>query len=241
MIEKLREMMYRTWTVFVDQTAGFLPKLLAGVLVLVIGLLIARLVRGLTARFFLAIRLDRISDRLGISAFLARGDVRYTVAEILATAIYWLVLIFSLRVLGLTLGLEGMADFFAQILDYVPRLLVGLTIILVGIGFGFFFGSAVQVAASNARFPAAKALGTTVKVLIGFFAFAMALEELNIATRLFISTMEIIIGAVAFALALAFGLGCKDLAYQAVQSWLRRPENKPAEEPPQPGTASSER
>jgi hypothetical protein len=241
MIDKLREMMSRTWMVFIDQTASFIPKLLAGIFVLLIGLLIARLVRGITARFFLAIRLDRISDRLGISAFLARGDVRYTVAEILATAIYWLVLIFSLRVLGLTLGLEGMAGFFAQILDYVPRLLVGLTIILVGIGFGFFFGSAVQVAASNAQFPAAKALGTTVKVLIGFFAFAMALEELNIATQLFITTMEIAIGAVAFALALAFGLGCKDLAYQAVQSWLRRSEIKPPNEPPSAGPTGAER
>ncbi len=222
MTENLREMLQRTWEVVARQAAEFVPKLLAGILILILGILIARLVRGLTARFFLAIRLDRISDKLGISAFLARGDVRYTVAEILATTIYWLVLIFSFRILGLTLGLEGMAAFFGEILSYIPRLLVALTIVLVGIAFGFFFGEAVQVAASNAQFPAAKALGATVKALIGFFAFAMALEELDIATRLFVTTMEIVIGAAAFALALSFGLGCKDIAGNAVQAWLRK-------------------
>ncbi|MFH1574134.1 MAG: hypothetical protein ABIG68_09125 [Acidobacteriota bacterium] len=227
MVENFRDMLQRSWGFVAQQTAEFVPKLLAGILILVLGFLIARLVRGITARFFLAIRLDRMSDRLGITAFLARGDVRYTVAEILATTIYWLVLIVSFQVLALTLGLEGMAAFCGQVLAYVPRLLVALVIVLIGIAFGFFFGEAVQVAASNAQFPAARPVGATVKTLIGFFAFAIALEELEIASELFVTTMEIVVAAAAFALALAFGLGCKDLAGKAVQGWLDRARSQP--------------
>jgi len=226
MIDNLGSMLQRSWEVITQEMAELVPKLLAGIVILFLGILIARLVRGVTVRFFLAIRLDRLSDRLGVSAFLARGDVRYTVAEILATTIYWLVLLFSFQILGLTLGLEGMSAFFGQILAYVPRLLVALVIVLVGIAFGFFFGEAVQVAASNAQFPAAKPIGATVKALISFFAFAMALEELRIASELFVTTMEIVIGAAAFALALAFGLGCKDLAGNAVQGWLQRSKSR---------------
>jgi hypothetical protein len=222
MTENLKSMLTKMWVVMQQQTTSFLPKLIVGFLVLLIGLVIARLIRALTARFFLAIRLDRISDRLGISAFLARGDIRHTVAEILATLVYWLVLVFSLQILGVTLGLEGVANFFAQILSYIPHLVVALIIFSVGVGIGFFFGGAVQVAASNAGFPAAKPLGATVKALISFFALVMALEQLQIATELLVSTMQIVIAAVAFALALAFGLGCKDLAGTAVQNWLAK-------------------
>jgi|DewCreStandDraft_2_1066082.scaffolds.fasta_scaffold00147_39 fumarate reductase subunit C len=232
MTESFRTILQKAWFVVAEQVANFLPKLLAGVIVLLIGFVIARLVRGLTARFFVAVRLDRISDRLGISAFLARGDVRYTVAEILATVIYWLVLLLSFQLLGLVLGLEGLAHFFGQILGYLPRLVVALVIILAGILIGSFFGGAVQVAASNAGFPAAKPLGQTVKYLISFFALVMALEELRIATQLLVATLQIVIAAVALALALAFGLGCKDLAGEAVRRWVSRTSNPSGGETP---------
>jgi hypothetical protein len=222
MIDSLRAMLNRTWAVIAEQAEKFLPKLIVGLAILLIGFILARIIRGLVARLFLAIRLDRLSDRVGISAFLARGDVRHTVAEILATAVYWLVLIFSLQVLALTLGLGGMASFFGQVLGYIPRLVAALVIILVGIAIGAFFGSAVQVASSNVGFPAAKPLGAVVKYLISFFALVMALEHLQIVTQLLITTMEIVIAAIAFALALAFGLGCKDLAGRVVSDWVSK-------------------
>jgi hypothetical protein len=222
MSESVHAMLIKTWSVVLDRTALFLPKLLVGIVILIVGLVVARLVRGLAARLFLAIRLDRISDRMGISAFLARGDVRHTVAEILATAVYWLVLIVSLQILGVALGFEGMSAFFAEILGYLPRIIVALVIIMAGVAVGSFFGGAVQVAGSNAGLPGAKAVGAAVKYLVSFFALVMALEQLKIATQLLVATLQIVIGAVALALALAFGLGCKDLARQAVQDWLSK-------------------
>jgi hypothetical protein len=230
MLQRLQEVLSHTWSLLMERAADFVPKLLAGIFILIVGIVIARLVRGVAARFFLAVRLDRVSDRLGVSAFLARGDIRYTMVEILATAIYWLVLLFSFEILGITLGLEGMAAFFGQILAYVPRIFVALVVVLVGIAVGYFFGGAVQVAASNAGFPAARALGATIKSLVGFFAFVMALEQLEIATAILVVSMQIVIGAVAFSLALAFGLGCKDLAGQTVQGWLTRAQNRESDE-----------
>lgn len=226
MVENLREMWEKMGAFVLDRAATLLPKFVAGVVILLVGLLLARLVRGVAARFFLAIRLDRVSDRMGVSAFLARGDVRHTVAEILATAIYWLVLIFSLQVLGLTLGLDGMAHFFGQILGYLPRIFVALVIIAAGIAVATFFGGAVQLAASNVGFPAAKPLAAAVKYLIGFFALVMALEQLQVATDLLVTTLQIVIAAVALALALAYGLGCKELARDSVKGWLTRTEKK---------------
>jgi len=230
MADSLRAMLNKTWAVIVEQVVNLLPKLLGGLLLLLVGLVIARLIRGLAVRFFVAIRLDRLSDRLGISVYLARGDVRHTVAEVLATVIYWLVLLFSLQVMGLVLELEGLANFFGQILGYLPRVVVALVIILVGIAIGSFFGGAVQVASSNAGFPASRPLGQTVKYLIGFFALVMALEQLQIATELLVSTLQIVIAAVALALALAFGLGCKDMAREAVTGWLSKSQSPPKTE-----------
>lgn len=226
MPEGLQSAFSRTYNIMVEQMANLVPKLLAGFVILLLGFVIARVFRKIAAQVFLAIRLDRFSERLGISAFLARGDVRYTVAEILATSVYWLVLLFSLEMLGLALGLESVANFFGQILSYLPRIVVALAILAAGIAVGSFFGSAVQVAGSNARFSGSGPAGAAVKYLIGFFALVMALEHLQLATQLLVTTLQIVIAAVALALALAFGLGCKELAAQTVKAWLGEADAK---------------
>jgi hypothetical protein len=115
-----------------------------------------------------------------------------------------------------------MADFFGQILGYIPRIVVALVIVAAGIAVATFFGGAVHLAASNAGFPAARPVGAIVKYLIGFFALVMALEQLQIATKLLVTTLQIVIAAVALALALAYGLGCRQLARESVESWLRK-------------------
>mgnify|MGYP001135857280 CR=1 FL=1 len=193
MAATLREMFSRAWGLMLEQSARIIPKLLVGMLILLVGIVIARLIRGLAARFFLAIRLDRLSGRLGIASLLARGDVRHTMAEILATALYWLVLVISLEILGLALGLDEMARFFGQIIAYIPRALIAIMIVLAGIIIGSVIGGAVRVAGANAGFRAADVIGSIVKYLISFFALVMALEQLQIATPLLVSTLQIIV------------------------------------------------
>lgn len=220
MTATLRETFSRAWSSLLDQSARIVPNVLVGIVILIAGIIIARVIRGLAARFFLAIRLDRLSSRFGFASLLARGDVRHTVAEILATAIYWLVLIFSLEILGFALGLEGMARFFGQIIAYIPRALVAATIVLAGIIIGSVIGGAVRVAGANAGFRAADVVASIMKYLISFFALVMALEQLQIATPLLVSTLQILTASVGLAFALAFGLGCRDLAAEAVRDWL---------------------
>lgn len=233
MTEALRAIMAKTWDVMVEQIAGIFPKVIAGILILALGVLIARLIRGITARFLVAVRLDRLADRLHVGDFLARGDVRFTAAEILATTIYWLVLLFCLQVLGGVLGLDAMANFFAQVLGYVPRIIGALLIVVAGLFVGSFLGSAVRVAASNAGFPAPAPLGQAVKFLVAFFAFVMALQQVDIPAQLLVGTLLIVVAATALGLALAFGLGGRALAEESLRAWAKKSKkNQPAEEKP---------
>ncbi len=238
MIQSLQDTLSNAWVMAQEQVGRILPKVLAGLLILIVGVLIARTIRALTARFLLAVRLDRISDRWGLSALLARGDVRYTVAEFVATVVYWLALLFIFELLGLALGMEGLASFFGQIIGYLPRIAVAIVIMLAGVALGSFLGGTVRVAGVNAGIPAAHVVGSLVKYLVSFFALVMALEQLKIATALLVTTLQVVIAAVAFAFALAFGLGCKDIAAEAARGWLRKSSDatgeakSPRDEPP---------
>jgi len=57
-----------------------------------------------------------------------------------------------------------------------------------------------------------KLLSKAVEVIVMTFAVFVALEQLNIGIRITELTLAIILGTIGLAVALAFGLGCKELA-----------------------------
>jgi hypothetical protein len=55
---------------------------------------------------------------------------------------------------------------------------------------------------------------------------SLALDQLNLSRSLITTLFQILFAAAAFAAALAFGLGCKDLARDAMQRLLRNLREK---------------
>jgi hypothetical protein len=55
---------------------------------------------------------------------------------------------------------------------------------------------------------------------------SLALEQLNLSRSLLTSLFQILFAAAAFGTALAFGLGCKDIARDAMLRFLRNLREK---------------
>ncbi len=60
--------------------------------------------------------------------------------------------------------------------------------------------------------------GDAVQVIVMVFAIAVALEQLAIAPKIIELTLSIVLGSLGLAAALAFGLGCKDVAGKYIQN-----------------------
>jgi flagellar motor component MotA len=93
---------------------------------------------------------------------------------------------------------------------------VAVLIIVVGVLLSSFFKGVVRVAASSYALARGELIGTIVQYMIVFFALAVALEQLGVATQILVSSVLIIVGALAFGFALAFGLGSKEVAGKIV-------------------------
>src|SRR6266581_2495526 len=110
------------------------------------------------------------------------------------------------------------ADLLSQILLYVPKVIAAVVVLILGLFFASFLGGLVKAAAANAGLGEAEVLASLARYAIVAFTAAVTLEELGIAPDLVRSAFVILFGAVALGLALAFGLGCQDLA----RDWLTR-------------------
>ncbi len=202
---------------FFESIIRFLPGLLAALLILALGVLLGALVRLVLARALGLARFNRLADACGLSQVLVRADITSTPSEFVAALAFWLVAA-SFFMAGLSaLGVEFVNRLIAEFFLYLPRILSALVIVLAGFLLGNFLARAALLASVNAGVPSPRGISLIVRLLIGVLAFAMALEQLEIAKSIVLAAFIISFGAVMLGLAVAFGLGGRDVARRVLE------------------------
>ncbi len=204
------------------QLAVYAPPLLAAVVFLLAGLLIAKLFRRGAIRFFRLLRLDTLAEKLGIEDFLIRGGIQYTTVTILANLIYWFILLTVTMAVLHSLGLQGAADLFNKFLLYIPNVVVALMLLILGSLLARFVRGVSSAYLNNIGLVGAEFLSIIAQWAILLFAVSVALEQLDIGGQTLVSGFQISFGALCLALALAFGLGGKEWAASILDKMLKK-------------------
>jgi hypothetical protein len=208
-----------------EKIIGLLPALLGALVILLLGWILARILKAALVRILIAVRLEKFSARSGLSKFLSRGDIKHSLADILGTVFFWMIFLFFIHLAAEVLHFTLLQDLMRSIISFIPRLVVALLIIVIGVLLSSFFKGLVRVAASSHALARGELLGTIVQYLVIFFTLAVALEQLGVATQILVNSVLIIVGALAFGIALAFGLGSREVAGKIVNKILE-PEKK---------------
>ncbi|MBW7887336.1 MAG: hypothetical protein H3C35_03120 [Bacteroidetes bacterium] len=194
-----------------------MPKIVAALLLLLLGWIFARLVEKLFIKIFRIIKLEDLAEKAGIENFLYRGGVKFTTSTLLAKLIYWFILFtFTLALLN-SIGLHSANDLLNQMLLYIPNVLIAFVVLLFGTLLANFVQSAVSAYLNNIGLNNAEGLSLVIKYAILIFIVSMALEQLNIGGQVLVSAFQIAFGAFCFGVALAFGLGGKEWAAKILE------------------------
>lgn len=211
---------------FLSKVALFLPNLLAALLILLGGLVLARFIRLFVFRFLLTVRFDVAGERAGIDAMLVRADIRQSPSELVAVLVYWLTVLLVIITALNTLGLSAVAELLNRIVLYLPKVIAAVVVLILGLFFANFLAGVIKTAAANAGLPEAEVLATIARYSLTVFTGAVTLHELGVGAELVRAAFTIVFGALGLALALAFGLGCKDLARDWVVRYLESVRKK---------------
>ncbi|MEK6530790.1 MAG: hypothetical protein AABZ48_07825, partial [candidate division NC10 bacterium] len=107
--------------------------MLAALLILLGGWVLARFIRLLVFRFLLAIRFDVAGEKAGIDDILLRADIRQSPAELVATLVYWLMMLLVVMTAINTLGLVAVAELLNQVLLYIPKVIAAVVVLILGL------------------------------------------------------------------------------------------------------------
>ena len=203
----------------------FAPNILAVLLIILLGFLLARIFRGLLRRFLKAVKFDAWSDRMGLTAVMRKADMWRRPSEAAASLVFWFLVLGTVMAGLSALHLQVFDNLVARFILYLPRAFSALFILVFGYIIAAFFGRAVLLAAVNSGYHYARLLAETVRLLLTVFVLAMALEQLQLAPGIVIAAFSIIFGGIILALAISFGVGGID----AARKMIERQEPSPAE------------
>ncbi len=216
-----------SFNAIISQLADFLPKILAALVLLFFGWIIAKLVRGGVRRLLALAHFDQLAEKTGVEEFLKHGDMHVTLSGIISEVSYWLVLLIVLVTVSSSLGLTAVADLFNRVALYLPNIVVAVLIIIFGTLLARFINRMVFAWLRNLGVEGALTISTIAEYGVQVFAVFVALEQLAIGTQLLTTAFAILFGAICLALALAFGLGGREWAAQAIERWTNQKNNKP--------------
>ena len=153
---------------------GFLPTLLGALIILVVGWIIAKLIRQLIDKLLQIVRFDTLADKTGISDVIKKGNLKITAREVISHLVYWLIIIMVLIMTVDALGLPKASDVLTALFGYIPNVIAALLVIVVAIFLASFVSGIVSTAAGNAKMPRPELLAGICRWTIIIFAATIA-------------------------------------------------------------------
>jgi len=222
MMESIAHVLRTAWQEFLNGVQVFLPHVLAMLSLIVVGWLIAAVLSFVMRHVLRWLKFDALADRLGATAMLRKVTSR-TASDVGATMVFWIVwMAFLLSGLG-ALGFSGMETLTADFMAFLPRLVIGIVILVVGMIAANFAWRATLLAAVNSRMPSARLLSGAVRWLIIVLAVAMALEQIGVAKTIMLTAFAILFGALMFGVAIAIGIGGGPVARRLIERQFPEP------------------
>jgi hypothetical protein len=198
-----------------DNFFAFVPRLVGFLLILLIGYIVARVVKGI---------LTKVLERVGLDKALHTGSTGQYVNQVapdvkpsrtIGAIAFWFIFLGAISIAVSQLGIAALTDFVGSIAAYLPNVVAAILIFVVAGVIAAAVGG--LVARTMGDTPTGKVVGSVVPVLVMAIATFMILNQLQIATEIVTITYAALIGGVFLAMALAFGLGGRSVAQRMLE------------------------
>lgn len=196
----------------------FLPALVAGLIVLLIGWVIAAVLRRIIMALLPRTHFDQFLSRHRI---IDRDPEKHTGSRVVAGVAYWAILLIALMQASNIWGLEFVANGLSQVIAFLPNIIGAVLVFGLAILIGNWLRGRMQARAVEERWQSTF-LPDAVRALILTVGAFLALRQLRIAPEILVVGFALLFGAIAVGTAIAFGLGARHTVERMTHDWYER-------------------
>jgi hypothetical protein len=198
-----------------DVSNAILPiigNLFISIILILVVILIAKGLQMLVSYGLKLVMLDKGLASIGFTQFLTKGEIKKTPSELIGDFVYWLVVFISVTSIVLVFGPANSKDLLNTLLVYSVSIIAAVFILALSVFLSSVIATLIVVIANNVGLGNSKTMAKISQYGILVFGFIKALEIFGISSSIIAASFSVIVGAVGLAFAIAFGLGCKDIA-----------------------------
>lgn len=183
--------------------AEFVPKLLLFLLILIVGILVAKSIGKALSAVLTRVGFDRAVERGGVKRALENS--KYDASDVVSKLIYYALLLFVLQLAFGVFGPNPISDLLSKIITFLPSLIVAIIIIVVAAA----IAAAVRelIAGTLSGLSYGKTLGTVASVFILGFGIIAALNQIGVATTVTTPILIAVLATVGGILVVGVGGG----------------------------------
>ena len=213
-----------TLTNLLNTVAQAIPKIVVFLLILLVGYIVARILRTITARLLDRIGLDRTLHNNQYGQYAEKVSPGASPSRLIGTIVFFFVLLGALSVAVAYTGNPGLTAFLAGIYSYLPKVVAAILILVIAAAIAGAIGGLVQRTMGDTS--TGTVIQSVVPGIVMIIAAFMVLDQLQIAPEIVPILFQALVFGLALGLALAFGLGGRDVAGKMINDGYQKSQEK---------------
>lgn len=201
-----------------EQFAAFIPSFLAATVILVIGYIVAKLVKVSVSALLKKAELKQLVDSTGINEQLGRFGNKTTASSIISSMFFWIIMLLFVVTAADSLSLAQLSNTIDRFILFVPKIIAAIFIGIFGLVIANLFKAVVYDSAKAAGFDFAEPASKVAFAIIVTITVSLAISQLEIDTKLLNYVVSIAIASLGLGAALSLGLGSKNASEQIIYS-----------------------
>ncbi|WP_266078455.1 mechanosensitive ion channel family protein [Haladaptatus caseinilyticus] len=208
-----------------DPVAGFialLPRLVGAIVILLIGWVIGRGAAAIVRRVADRIELDRMVLDTPLGRML--GGTESAVSGAFGKLAAWFIYALAILAAANVLAIATLSEWVAVAVSYLPALIAGLLVIVIGFVVADFIGDAIMRTRAATHTAYTNWFATGTRLFLYFTAIVIGLDTMGIDVGiLYVFARALAWGlaaAVAIGVGVAFGWGGRDYVASHIDSWM---------------------
>ncbi len=221
-LPNLAEVVRNTFQNLINQFVEFVPRIFGSLLILVIGIGVARLAAYIIQRVLDRVGFDKIGNRLNEISIIKQLKTEIKLSEIIAKVLYYYILLMFITAATETLGVAAITEMVSSLVNFIPKLIVAAIMLQVGVLLADALRGAVFSVCQSFKIASARLLSMIVFVFFLIITIISALGQAGINTELLESSFNLIIGGVIFAFAIGYGFASRDVMANILSSFYTK-------------------
>ena len=194
------------------KVAQFAPNMLAAILMLVVGYIIAKLAAFIFRNVLKKIGTNKLSEKVGISGALERSGVKKDFSALIGAVIFWMIMLTFVVSACDTLGLERVSSTIDDFILYLPKVIAAAIVLLIGLFVSNFVRNAIKTGTSGLNAQYGNILSRSAYGLLVVISIVLSISQLDVDVTLLNRIIQIVLFSVAVAVMLSMGLGTREIS-----------------------------